>query len=163
MPLKDKTARASYNISYRKNRGQELLNTKKAYWKERRLTVLTHYSGGVLKCACCAESIYEFLCLDHIDGGGNTHRKALGSRYIYSWIITQGFPLGYQVLCHNCNQAKGFYGLCPHTIQTQAQVQADVDAGGFDGHPDDAPSYDMTQDDQHPELSDPDRNIVKVS
>jgi len=114
MPLKNKVARATYQIHYRERRGQGLLNTKRAYWKERRLTVLTHYSNGLLKCSCCGETTYEFLCLDHVDGGGNDHRRKLGSRYIYSWLITQGFPSGYQVLCHNCNQAKGFYGLCPH-------------------------------------------------
>jgi hypothetical protein len=24
------------------------------------------------------------------------------------------FPDGFQVLCHNCNLAKGYYGECPH-------------------------------------------------
>ena len=27
-----------------------------------------------------------------------------------------GYPKdGYQLLCHNCNCAKGWYGACPHT------------------------------------------------
>jgi hypothetical protein len=26
----------------------------------------------------------------------------------------RGFPPGHQVLCHNCNMAKQFYGQCPH-------------------------------------------------
>ena len=29
----------------------------------------------------------------------------------YPW---EKYPPGYQVLCHNCNLAKGFYGSCPH-------------------------------------------------
>lgn len=36
-----------------------------------------------------------------------------GVRY-YSWVINNNFPSGHQVLCHNCNLAKGFYGECPH-------------------------------------------------
>ena len=30
------------------------------------------------------------------------------------WMIKNNFPKGFQVLCHNCNLAKGFYGKCPH-------------------------------------------------
>jgi hypothetical protein len=37
-----------------------------------------------------------------------------GSKYIYSWLIQNNFPGGYQVLCHNCNMAKAFYKVCPH-------------------------------------------------
>lgn len=76
--------------------------------------VLLHYSDGQLCCKCCGETIYEFLSLDHIDGGGTQHRKSLGSKYIISELISLGMPVGYQVLCHNCNMAKGFYGVCPH-------------------------------------------------
>lgn len=31
-----------------------------------------------------------------------------------SWLKTNGYPDGFQTLCHNCNMAKGFYGICPH-------------------------------------------------
>jgi len=78
------------------------------------MTVLAHYSAGTLKCACCSEQTYEFLSIDHILGGGTAHRRKLGSKYIYSWLIQQNFPPGYQVLCHNCNMAKAFYKKCPH-------------------------------------------------
>jgi hypothetical protein len=33
---------------------------------------------------------------------------------IYRWLISSGFPEGFRVLCHNCNQAIGLYGFCPH-------------------------------------------------
>jgi hypothetical protein len=90
-----------------------------SYWKRQRLQVLFHYSGGLLKCACCGENTYEFLSLDHVRGGGTAHRKQLGTRYILSYLIQAGFPSGYQVLCHNCNQAKGFYLKCPHKRTSQ--------------------------------------------
>ena len=37
---------------------------------------------------------------------------------IYRYLKIRGFPPGYQVLCHNCNQAKGFYGKCPHQTKS---------------------------------------------
>jgi len=79
----------------------------------RRETILAY--GGV--CACCGESEWEFLAIDHINGGGNQHRRVLGlvGPFFFKYLRDQGFPVGYQVLCHNCNQAKGAYGTCPHT------------------------------------------------
>lgn len=72
--------------------------------------------GGV--CACCGETRLEFLVLDHINGGGSKHRRALkqsGTGNFYLWIKRENFPLGFRVLCHNCNFAIGKYHLCPHT------------------------------------------------
>jgi len=114
MPLKDKKARAAYSKWYREKNRDSLLQKKRTYWKNQRLKVPSHYSNKSLSCACCGEVTYEFLSIDHIDGGGTQHRKELGSKYIYSWLIQQEFPEGYQVLCHNCNMAKGFYKECPH-------------------------------------------------
>ena len=78
-----------------------------------RLKVLCNYGGTPPKCNCCKESHIEFLSIDHKNGGGTKERKFYGSKLAYS-IIRRGFPKGYQILCHNCNQAKGYYGRCPH-------------------------------------------------
>lgn len=80
----------------------------------RRQKVIDHY-GGI--CNCCGESRLEFLAVDHINGNGKKHREEIGSKggnKIYIWLIQHNFPSGFQVLCHNCNMAKGFYGYCPH-------------------------------------------------
>lgn len=74
--------------------------------------------GGV--CACCGESQYEFLAIDHIDGGGSTHRKEQRITKMARWLKKNQFPPGYRVLCHNCNMAFGQYGYCPHS---QAQLR----------------------------------------
>lgn len=79
-----------------------------------RQEALAAYGGT---CTCCGETTFEFLSLDHIDGGGNAHRrdvvKAPGSG-IYFWAKRNGYPPILQVLCHNCNMAKAHVGYCPH-------------------------------------------------
>jgi hypothetical protein len=78
-----------------------------------RSEVINHYGG---KCVCCGEDKLPFLSLDHKNGGGTKHRNELGLRGsgIWAWAKRHGFPDMFQVLCHNCNQAKGYYGFCPH-------------------------------------------------
>lgn len=66
---------------------------------------------------CCGEKEIEFLAIDHIFGGGNKEKKSLGvygGIKFYSWLIKMDFPPRYRILCHNCNNALGFYGYCPH-------------------------------------------------
>jgi hypothetical protein len=61
-----------------------------------------------------------FLSLDHIDGGGNKHRKELfgdkgeSGLSLYRWAKNNGYPPIFQVLCMNCNHAKHVLGVCPH-------------------------------------------------
>lgn len=80
-------------------------------WERRvREEVLKHYGG---QCACCKEATYEFLAIDHINGGGRKHRTEINTPLPY-WLKKNGFPEGFRILCHNCNLAKGRYGYCPH-------------------------------------------------
>ena len=90
-------------------------------WKRKiREAALRHYSGGTPLCACCGETMLDFLTLDHVGGGGVKHRRALAEEgqgsgtAIYSVLKKLGYPSGYQVLCCNCNWAKGRRGQCPH-------------------------------------------------
>lgn len=79
---------------------------------ETRASVLSIYSSGEPICACCGENNVKFLCLDHIDGDGNKHRKEMGCS-IYQWLKKNNFPVGIvQVYCYNCNMANAFYGSC---------------------------------------------------
>ena len=81
-----------------------------------RLEVLTHYSGGAPRCACCGESHIEFLAIDHLDESGQAHRRRdPKARSLARYLKYHGLPAGYRVLCHNCNMAIGFYGRCPHS------------------------------------------------
>lgn len=67
--------------------------------------------GG--KCACCQEETYEFLHVDHVRGGGSAERKA----GVNVGPEARRNPERFQVLCANCNLAKGFWGTCPHVYQ----------------------------------------------
>lgn len=99
------------------------------YYHKIRLEALLHYSNGSLRCACCGERHIEFLTLDHIDGNGAGHRREIGStRDMFGWLKRNGYPLGFQVLCFNCNCAKGSNSTCPHELERQGQYKpVDVD------------------------------------
>ena len=96
-------------------------------FKKDRLIVLRHYSGQQTpKCVCCNIDIFEFLGIDHIFGrtSGSVTDKLTGAS-LYSKLIGLKFPEGFQVLCHNCNQAKGLYGKCPH--QTMRELDQELE------------------------------------
>lgn len=69
--------------------------------------VLTHYGDGKARCVLCGFDKIGALCIDHINGGGNQHRKEIkmqGAGYnFYSWLIQNDLPEGYRTLCMNCN------------------------------------------------------------
>ena len=104
------------------NTGNKLIDTReksKLHMRNIRILCLEHYGGIPPACACCKEKEIKFLSIDHITGGGNLHRRNItktgkGGNMSY-WLKRNNFPEGFQVLCHNCNMAKGFYGFCPHT------------------------------------------------
>lgn len=88
--------------------------TSRAYRQRLKTEAIAAY-GGV--CDCCNESREVFLAIDHVNGGGLKHRKAIGKRgggAFYKWLQDHGWPHGYRVLCHNCNFATHVLGTCPH-------------------------------------------------
>lgn len=86
-----------------------------------KMEVLRVYSPQGPTCACCGEDRHEFLSIDHIKGGGHQHRKTFKGT-LYAWLKRNGYPSGFRVLCHNCNQSFGAYGYCPHQT-TQRRVE----------------------------------------
>src|SRR3990167_1789947 len=101
---------------YSKSQANVLLRTK-AYQKKTKLEVFSHYSGGKPRCSCCGEEIIEFLSIDHIGGKGVQHREIIGSSYrLYMWLRKNNYPVGFRVLCHNCNQATSWGRRCPHEL-----------------------------------------------
>lgn len=89
----------------------------KTYRQNAKRTVFEHYGN---RCACCGETETLFLQIDHINNDGAKHRKEIGGAgggYMYYWIIKNNFPTNLQLLCCNCNFAKGMFGVCPHEAQ----------------------------------------------
>jgi hypothetical protein len=84
-----------------------------------RLKLIEEYGG---KCACCGETEEAFLSIDHISGDGREHRKLIGTggQAFYLWLKNHGYPKdNFQLLCMNCNFAKGKLGECPHQTKKQ--------------------------------------------
>lgn len=83
-----------------------------------RLDALRAYGGANPQCACCGEAIYEFLAIDHVYGGGHAQRKETGGGGFHSWLRKNGYPSGFQILCHNCNLGRQINGgVCPHKVE----------------------------------------------
>lgn len=124
-----KKKRNSYTTDYYWKHREHILSLYRGFHKwdgqNRKFSIMAMYSNFDTeelvqpKCACCGETNIEFLSIDHINQNGAEHRRTLpknrrcGSGF-YNWLIKNGFPEGYRVLCLNCNFALGHFGYCPH-------------------------------------------------
>jgi len=106
----------------RRNRPDVKANRDKIRY-EARLKILKAYSkrlsnSNIPCCRCCGLNDHlEFLALDHIAGKKQMdsepelvqlgYSSKLGGTSLTKWIISNNFPKGFQILCHNCNMAKG--------------------------------------------------------
>lgn len=108
-----RTCGNAYTREWRRKHADRIRQYNRDTHRRLREEVLAHYGG---RCACCGEAQYEFLALDHLDGGGAADRRAAAgqNKHLWRWVKHQGLPAGFRVLCHNCNMAIGFYGHCPH-------------------------------------------------
>ena len=127
--------RRATDPEYRKKHNLEnLRNQKKRYepggvYAKAKAIAFTHYSKVISNsdipcCACCGYSDLRFLSVDHIDGRKNlsAKEKKLGSSNLWRYLIKIGLPSGYQILCHNCNIAKGRGKYCPHQIDKMKDI-----------------------------------------
>lgn len=79
-----------------------------------------------LRCICCGVEGIDFLTVDHIIPKREMEkdlkmikigfRANRGGRVLYGWLKTKKYPKGFQILCWNCNFAKGNLGMCPHQM-----------------------------------------------
>ena len=112
---------AAKERKYRSENREWYSKLQKKYQRQRKQKVIDHYGG---KCACCGETLIEFLSMDHVLNNGAEHRRQIHKEYgnkhiggtnLYKWIIKHNFPEKiFRVLCFNCNASIGFYGYCPH-------------------------------------------------
>jgi hypothetical protein len=95
--------------------------------RQMRAQALAAYGGEAPRCACCGEERLEFLTLDHVNNGGRAHRREKGNQGVYHELRRAGYPSGFQVLCFNCNIARGLYKVCPHRAVGQQVLQGRMD------------------------------------
>lgn len=105
------------------NKGKQ--NKAREWRRARKERVLRAYSPE-LNCACCGETDFRVLQLDHgwNDGAEVNRRLGIKSSQVYDFIEKNKFPknLGLRVLCSNCNHAHGCYKYCPHRNLAEDQI-----------------------------------------
>ena len=100
-----------------------------------RMDIFPHYSkihsnSDVSCCRCCGQnSNMEFLAIDHILGKKVMdsipelielgYSSKMKKNVLLNWIKNNNYLSNlqteyFQILCHNCNVAKGVYDVCPH-------------------------------------------------
>ena len=108
-----------------------------------RLNILLHYSKQISNsnipcCNCCGENSHvDFLDIDHIAGKNQMdsepelikldYSSKLKGKGLINWIMENNYPEGFQILCHNCNVAKGLIGnknTCTHETIHQEEIFA---------------------------------------
>ena len=118
------------------------LARRKTIRDEIRLEVLQYYSKRLSKsnipcCRCCGEKSHvDFLAIDHIAGrkemDSDTKLVKIGyssskrGQVLHKWVTENNFPKGFQILCHNCNYAKGIKrnkNKCPHQLDKISRRQ----------------------------------------
>lgn len=107
---------------YRQANKEKINAYSRKRWSNFRRACINFYSKNKNCCNCCGETIWEFLCIDHIKNDGAEHRKReRRSRSLAGYLVKNNFPSGFQILCHNCNLSKGFYGYCPHSVSVKSE------------------------------------------
>ena len=108
-----------------RHKSKEYILTNKKRRETVKSKVFSAYSKRISKseipcCNCCGlNDNLDFLAIDHIEGRKNLseEEKNLKGQPLYGWLVKHHYPKGYQVLCHNCNFAKGIKknnNKCPH-------------------------------------------------
>ena len=101
----------SRNNEWRENNWGKVLAASKKYSAKRRDETLIAIGGPL--CVCCGETERSFLDIDHVNGGGNKHRKTVPDpNAFYKYVASH--PSEFQVLCCNCNHSKRRLGACAH-------------------------------------------------
>lgn len=80
-----------------------------------RALVIDGYGG---RCACCGETLREFMSIDHVGHRACDEIKIFGRNLttteLCHLILKENFPSRFQILCFNCNMSLGIFGYCPH-------------------------------------------------
>ncbi len=100
----------AHNREYRKLNRDRIIKERLVKHIILKFDVLSHYADGDPTCKICGENRLPCLSIDHMEGGGNQHRKSVvggGGHKFYAWLKRNYYPEGFQVLCMNCQFMKG--------------------------------------------------------
>jgi hypothetical protein len=110
--LDPEAARIRESVYYWRHPEKQRAGQRK-YRERFKVAVFNHYGRH---CVCCGEDELTFLSIDHIAGDGARKRSEHKSgAAFYQYLVKNGFPPGFQVLCFNCNFAKRQHKECPHS------------------------------------------------
>lgn len=107
------------NLEWRESNWDKVLEANRRYATKKRQEVVALLGS---KCRCCDERRFSFMSIDHINGGGNKHRKRVPSPATFYNEVMQAIRAGskeYQLLCMNCNHSKRRLGVCEHELEGQ--------------------------------------------
>lgn len=96
------------HLSYMEQWRKAHTNYYREFQQGVKVKVLTYYGNGKCACVQCGESRMACLSIDHIIAIGKAKRNQNGGTgtRLYRWLITHGYPSGYQTLCMNCQWVK---------------------------------------------------------
>lgn len=126
-----------YKTFYGKKTPEKRMEASRKYKAKLFNEFMDHYGHT---CTCCGESDKRFLSIEHLQGGGNKHRKTnkrgASVEALVKDIRDSGWPPIYTTLCFNCNFAKWrMRGVCPHVIEKAKvwlneilEIQREIDA-----------------------------------
>lgn len=91
------------NLDWKARNREEASELGRNRWRKRRSEIFTVLGGEL--CAKCGFSDWRALQIDHINGGGNQHRKQFKAVEKYYQYVCENKD-EFQVLCANCNRIK---------------------------------------------------------
>ena len=129
----------SQSIEYKQKR-QEVYSKPenraktKTHFEKLKFELFSHYSkkqndADFPVCACCLYHDIRALNIDHITPHSklSASEKLIprGGNVLWAYLKKNNFPIGYQVLCANCNSMKLTKPECPHQldkVRTYCQI-----------------------------------------
>ena len=95
------------HLNYLQHKEQRNRNSKEAYLALKLETFRKYSNENTPLCKICKEYDLVFLTLDHIRGrNAEGHSTSFSGDKLWRYLRREKFPIGYQVLCWNCNVLK---------------------------------------------------------
>lgn len=93
---------ANYMRNKRKNEPEKVRQADRNYALKLRQRVLDFYGKSCENCGCSVEEILE---LNHINGGGRSEARLIGTKSLYRKALKLEERTNYNLLCRVCNAA----------------------------------------------------------